>query len=35
MDTMTDECHLGNHEDCDGVCLDSPMGCECDCHLDS
>jgi len=30
----SDECWQDRHDDCDGFCLDSPMGCECECHFE-
>ena len=29
---MSDECIDGRHEQCDGCCLDSMLGCGCQCH---
>ncbi len=29
----SDECYRGKHDQCDGCCLDSVSGCECECHF--
>ena len=30
--SKSDDCERGHHERCDGTNLNSPMGCECECH---
>jgi hypothetical protein len=32
--SKSDECYRGQHDQCDGCNLNSPMGCNCPCHFE-
>lgn len=32
MGPLSEECERGKHDFCDSTNLNSPLGCECDCH---